>query len=1029
MDKKNIQDILGLTPMQEGILSHYLKDPGSNHYFEQLSLKISGEINFERFKKAWNFVIETNEMLRTVFRWKKVEYPLQIVLKKHKLQPRYYDCSDVDGDVNEKKKKLEEIREKDKKAGFDLHDVPFRVTLCRIEKSRYEMIISNHHILYDGWSSGIILKEFFEAYDERDNRNTLVPFVKVKSSVKTKFKTFLEWIQNQENGKQMEFWETYLEGFDNKTGISVKRRRKREVKHTEAYQFKLPGSIKDEVENFVKSHNITIASLLYSLWGLLLQKYNSTNDVLFDVTVSGRSEKIKGIENIVGLFVNTLPLRVTAYSPEKISDFLSRTYRTLQRWREFENSSLVRINEYLSECHQKSLFDSLVVIENYPVDINRILKNKNSPLSVESFSFSEMTHYDLTVIVTVFDDIRLSFTYNKELFDGEMMVKLTDDFIYIINNVIENSQMKISELTLQPQSQEVRARILDYYNHIVIDDLVEDQKTDSLLPGNYAAGRGGVEERLVDIWSRLFRVDKSKIGIDRDFFDFGGHSLKARLLKASIHKEFKVKVPFAEIFKRSTIRELSNYIKESLEEKGEFVSIEPVEMKEYYPLSSAQQRIFTLQQMDLKSIAYNGPCVMIIEGQLKKERFEEVFRELVHRHESLRTAFILLGDNPFQRIHKSAELDIEYYNTNREDAKEILLNFVKPFNLSQIPLMRVRLLKIEAQRHILFVDMHHIITDGASMEILIDEIMRLYEGKKLPELEIQYKDYSEWQSSKQEMERIKKQETYWLNRFKGEIPLLKLPTDFPEPTTWSSKGSIIYFEIGRSETERLRKMISEKRITLYTLLLAVYNILLSKYTAQEDIVIGAVTSNRPYEALQNIIGLFTNFLAMRNYPLENKIFRDFLEEVKNNTLDAFENQDYQYEELIKRLNLQRKPGSDPLVEAAFTVQNMNINEGKSKTFWENTHFKMIPFEFDPGITKWTLDLFTTEYDETIGMILVYSTEIFRESTAHVIKKHFIEILKQIADNDGIRLKDIVICHDLSFKKSKVIEEHDSDFQF
>jgi hypothetical protein len=160
LDPKRIENILALTPLQEGMLFHYLKDPGSDYYFEQLTLQISGEIDVQRFEKAWNFVIETNEMLRTVFRWEKLETPIQIILKEHILHPGYYDLSGLD--ANEKKKKSEEIKSKDREKKLNLREVPFRVTLRRIGKDKYEMIISNHHILYDGWSNGIILKEFFK---------------------------------------------------------------------------------------------------------------------------------------------------------------------------------------------------------------------------------------------------------------------------------------------------------------------------------------------------------------------------------------------------------------------------------------------------------------------------------------------------------------------------------------------------------------------------------------------------------------------------------------------------------------------------------------------------------------------------------------------------------------------------------------------------------------------------------------------------------------------------------------------------
>jgi acyl carrier protein len=543
LEKKIIEDIFALTPMQEGMLFHYLKEPESNQYFEQLSLAISGEIDVETFKKAWNFVIETNEILRAVFRWEKVETPVQIILKEHKLQPGYYDFSGYA--VREKKRKLEEIKVNDKKQKFDLRNVAFRVTLCKLEKDKYEIIISNYHILYDGWSSGIILREFFNAYNDLANGSPLV------KPIKTKFKEFVKWIQKQDTNREENFWREYLKDFDTNRGLALKRKKKKEIKSKGSHEFEFPFEVKDGLEDFVKKHKISLASLLYCAWGMLLQKYNSSNDVLFDTTVSGRTAKIEGIEDIVGLFINTLPLRVRAYPGEEISRLLSRIDQSLQQRREFENSSLLHINEYLDTCFKENLFDSVVVIENYPLDLNRILRQGSSALSINSFSFSGSTYYDLTVIITPFEDYKVNITYNRELFDEESLLRLFKLFTGIIHDMLTNPGKKVDETGVA--AEEERSRLLA---------VLSDAGDKAEFPGvKYTMPRDECERKLVHLWANLLRVEEEKIGIDSDFFDFGGHSLRASVLAGRIHQEFKVKMPPAEIFRRPTIKELARYIR------------------------------------------------------------------------------------------------------------------------------------------------------------------------------------------------------------------------------------------------------------------------------------------------------------------------------------------------------------------------------------------------------------------------------------------------------------------------------------
>jgi iturin family lipopeptide synthetase B len=217
IEKKNIEGVFGLTPLQEGMWFHYLENTQSENYFEQLSLEISGEIDTVRFRNAWNAVIKTNEMLRSVLRWEKLEKPTQIILKEYTCKITIFDLSSEDSD--RMKVLLEGMKEKDRHQPFDLQMVPFRVMLCKLTASHYEMIISNHHIIYDGWSNGIILKEFFRVYHELGQGKK--PILLVKPS----FKEFVKWIQNLDRRKQEDFWRDYLIGYDTKPELPIKKRK------------------------------------------------------------------------------------------------------------------------------------------------------------------------------------------------------------------------------------------------------------------------------------------------------------------------------------------------------------------------------------------------------------------------------------------------------------------------------------------------------------------------------------------------------------------------------------------------------------------------------------------------------------------------------------------------------------------------------------------------------------------------------------------------------------------------------------
>ncbi|UCH92293.1 MAG: amino acid adenylation domain-containing protein [Candidatus Aminicenantes bacterium] len=1008
LTKKNIEDIFALTPMQEGMLLHYLQDPDSEYFFEQLILNISGNIDVDIFQKAWHVVVENNGMLRTVFRWHDLENPVQITLKKHEPGTLFYDFTGIDD--NEKKKSLENVIEKDRLEKFDLRQVPFRVTLCKTKEDEYEMIISHHHLLFDGWSNGIILKEFFNAYNGlAAGKNPVKP-------LKNKFKEFVKWNRDQDTRQQEKYWSNYLKGFDTRKEFPGKQIRKgKTIKNVKTFQLRFDNEVKEKWESFVKTHNITIADLLYSGWGLLLQRCNHTSDVLFHTTVSGRNPGIKGIEDIVGMFINTLPLRVQTRSPEKTAGFLARTHDDLQQRREFENSSLTIVNEYLDQFPAQTLFDSVLVIENYPLDT--ILMQENSLLSVNSFTSRGMSHYDITLIITLFSGICLDFTFHRDLFDEEIMVKLAYDFYYILEGIIENPHREVNQLTIS--SEAVRERLLARYNGIGTGGQPGDQE--------YAAPGDRVEETLVEIWAELFRVDKAVIGIDANFFDFGGHSLKAAMLAAKMLRCFNVPVPLPEIFRRPTIRELAQYIKPAAEEK--YIPIKPLEKKQYYPAASAQKRLYMLQQLDLKSTVYNGPLIMILEGEIQKEHMEQSFRKLIDRHESLRTSFKQHFGEPVQKVHDPADIRfaLQYHDltltfaevTKEKSGQENSIaalgqKAVKPFDLSQVPLLRVELIKIKEQKHLFIVDMHHIITDGTSTQILLREFGAIYRGEQLSPLKIHYRDFCVWQHERFNTGKLKHQEEFWFNHLQGELPVLDMPTDYLRPALQHFEGNRIRFEIEEPLTRQVKALMKKTGTTLYMVLLAVYNILLGCYTGQEDIIVGTPIAGRNDASLEDTVGLFLETLAVRTYPLANKLFDHFLTEIKTTALDAYENRDYPFGELLEKLEVRKDLSRNPVFDAMLNVLNQDTAQ------LEIEGVTVIPFDFTLNVSKVDFTLEAREVENKVILELEYSTALFRKETMERFSRHFSNTLERVVNQPLIRLSAVEILGEE--EKKQLLEE-------
>ncbi len=543
----------------------------------------------------------------------------------------------------------------------------------------------------------------------------------------------------------------------------------------------------------------------------------------------------------------------------------------------------------------------------------------------------------------------------------------------------------------------------------------------------YTPPANRLEQDLVEIWSKVLRLEKSSIGVEDNFFEMGGHSLKATILVTDLHKQLNFRISLKEIFSMPTIRGLSEYL--LTREKDNYIPIEPAVVKEYYELSSAQKRMYVAQQLEPQSTCYNICTAVILEGEPDLERFKKACRDLIKRHESLRTSFVMLKKEPVQRIHDEIEINIHYDEQTAQSPDNMINDFIRPFNLAATPLLRVGLVRLETRKYLLMVNMHHIISDGVSMVIFLREFSALYEGIELPTIPLQYKDYSEWQRYLMNSARLKEQEEFWLNNFKDNIPVLKLPFDYPQPLNRSFTGHVIHFEIGESLLVRLKELATAAEATLYMILLTVFIILMAKYSEQEDIVVGSPVTGRTHSDLQHIIGMFVNMLAMRNQPVPGKPFSQFLKEVNENALAAFENQEYPFDELVSRLGLKGNFTGNPLFRVVFAMQNM-MDAETIYYFTESTgSLKLSPYSYDNHISKFDLLLVAVEDSTCIHMSLEYSTELFKKETADKITRYYTEILTAILNNNHIELKDINLSHGLMELNPDILDQDTEEFCF
>ncbi len=532
----------------------------------------------------------------------------------------------------------------------------------------------------------------------------------------------------------------------------------------------------------------------------------------------------------------------------------------------------------------------------------------------------------------------------------------------------------------------------------------------------YVAPRDEIETGLVHMWTEVLSVDKEIIGIDTRFFDLGGNSLKAIILAPRIKKKFDADISLEDIFNIQTIRGIAQCIKGA--SKSQYVSIKEAEEKEYYSLSSAQKRLFMYQQLNSESSAYNMPILASLEGFLDKGRFEETFKNLIYRHESLRTSFHLIDNGPVQKIHKDVGFKIEYSDACIPPG-DIMKKFLRSFDLSREPLLRVGLFKIDEIRHFLVVDIHHIISDAISHRILMRDFLLYYRRELLEPLKLQYKDYSEWESGELQKERRKKQEIYWLKQFSNRQSSLEPPTDYPRPDRQNFEGRSVNFGISEEESWRLKELAKQESATLQMIMTAIFHILLSKMGYRGDITTGTTIAGRRHADLEGIIGLFINTLPLRSSPSGEKSFRQFLKEVREISLQAYENQDYSYESLFNRVAPSTDIGRNPIFDIMFEIQSEDAAVDISNQQIPGLQFALQETEINT--TKFDQDWIGLETVKGISFTVSYSTQLYKPETIELMMEKYLMLIKHVIDDPQSKIKDLD-CHTIYEQELKKVQE-------
>ncbi len=544
---------------------------------------------------------------------------------------------------------------------------------------------------------------------------------------------------------------------------------------------------------------------------------------------------------------------------------------------------------------------------------------------------------------------------------------------------------------------------------------INEEPAVEVIPAIINAEWTAIQNVVAAVWKNILKLEH--LQLDTNFLKAGGHSLLGLRMLNRLEKITGVELEFKDLIKYPTISEFAGFLEDRKNNRTtrNTTHIPAAPPQEYYAMSAAQQRLWIVCQLEQNAIAYNMPATFMLNGALDTGILQSAFLHIIERHESLRTAFVLNEDIPVQKILSPGEvgfqLGIQDWR-DRPDKEKLLDEWIgqlveTPFDLTSGGLIRASVAQLHHDSFAICYVMHHIITDGWSMGLFIQELLHLYtaaskgEMHTLPSINVQYKDFSVWQNRHFEGESVQQQRRYWLEQFKVPVMPLQLPLDKQRGNIQRFSGDSYCFEVGEELTEKLRKLSATSGTTLFNVLLSAYFILMSKLSGQDDIVIGTVTSGRVHEELENGIGMFVNTLAIRNGPSRIKNVHDFIREVTASMAAALENQEYQFDKLVAELGVQRD-ARNPLFDVLFEMYNFD------EEIAEPTGFTISPYQRKHRSVVFDLILTVEEINGKLCFDFQYNNELFFEQTVIRFSLFYQHLLTQLFTNEDLLIEDMSI---------------------
>ena len=983
--QRRLEDLYPLAPMQQGMLFHSLLEPDSAVYFEQSSWSLEGPLDPAAFGAAWQRLMDRHTILRSSFVWRDLERPLQAVWRHVDMPITHHDwrgdsahgTSDLDAedpDIEEpdaEELRLAQFLENDRRHGFPLDQPPLtRVALIRLGDTRHRFVWSYHHALLDGWSISALFDEFFTTYGALvDRRPPHLPAA-------LPHRRHIEWLESRRPDEGLDFFQRLLEGVTSVTPVpldTIPAHERQAVEHQTVERLHhLPRATGEALEQLARRERLTVGTWVIGAWALLLGHLTGRDDVLFGLTVSGRPADLEDADRIVGLLINTLPLRLRLPKQMPLRQWLAEVQGLTLDLRQHEHCSLVDIHAASSVPADRPLFENLLVFENYPVDGAALEdEQRRGALTVGQFQGYSETNYPFTLAAVPADRLRLAASYDPNRFDGDAVQRLLGALGTLLTAFVGHPNASLGELDSQiavpalspgttlggitaPPTRRRRPQGTSAAIQ-ALRDRARQRSTDRTA--------ASLERSVGEIWRKTLGVAPPRP--DDNFFEQGGHSLLAMRLIARLRRSLGLELPLRRLFERPTFGDLLNAVAQGLgvrigaDSPALAVPATPgmTPRPAHLPLALEQQRLWLLEQLSPGDPAQLMADAWRVCGPLDTDALDAALHAMVRRHESLRTAILETttsstaipntatddpdGPQPVRQVVTAVEdlpagstalrrIDLRHLPITRRphESRRLLDRLaVLPFDLSRPPLLRLVLVTLDDHVHHLSKTQHHMVGDAWSDGIFYRELSLLHRAARLGHpsplepLPIQYADHCLWQAQALRDDTLERL-TAWWRRTLDNPPELRLPSEphleHLDPNS-THRGSThrpghLTHRLEPSVVDQLRR-IESVSATPFVITAATFSALLLRLGAGEDLILGAPMAHRPTVESEALIGFFVGSLPLRLDLSGNPDLHTLIDRTRDVVLHAWEHRGLPFDRVVEAVRPRRRPGRHPLIDA------------------------------------------------------------------------------------------------------------------